>query len=135
MEQGSAKKTGFSDRNAAILVADDDEDLLMLMEMKLKAEGFKVHISPNGENIFDIVKVDAPDIVLLDITMRGIDGGTICRQLKSNDETKHIPILLFSANHNIAEITKHCGADGYITKPFNDTEVKEKLVAILKEIT
>lgn len=111
----------------SILVADDDEDLLTLMKWKMKAEGFGVQIFPNAEKIFDMIETDPPDIILLDIAMRGVNGGDICKQLKSREKTKHIPVIMLSANLNIEKIARECGADDYIAKPFQMDEVKQKL--------
>lgn len=108
-----------------ILVVDDDPDLLMLLQHKLKAEGYKVHISPNGANLMDIIAQDPPDLVLLDIRMEGIDGGTVCQLLKSNSGTSKMLVFLFSANDNIASIASQCGADGYITKPYQVEKFRE----------
>ena len=132
MEQLFTGRKTPSGKKPRVLVVDDDEDLLRLMQIKLKKEGFEVRISPNGENIFDVVESDMPDAVLLDLTMRGVEGAAICRQLKSNEKTQHIRVIVFSANHNISQITKECGADDYIAKPFNKVMVRETVAALLK---
>jgi DNA-binding response OmpR family regulator len=132
MELLSAIKNMFLNQKPRILVADDDEDLLMLMEIKMKSEGFVVEISPNGEKIFDIIEAHRPDIILLDITMRGVNGGEICKHLKTDNKTKDIPVIIFSANHNIEKIASECGADDCIVKPFNSITVRQKLLNILQ---
>ena len=113
------------------MLADDDEDLLLLMKMKMKAQGFVVQLSPNADHIYDMVEADRPDIILLDISMRGVDGGDICKHLKSDKATKDIAVVLFSANYNIQRIAKECGADDCIDKPFDNLKVKDKLMDIL----
>ena len=117
-----------------ILVVDDDEDVLFLMKKTLQSEGYDTTISPNGENIMDIITQSPPDMILLDIQMKGIDGGTVCHLIKSNRTTASIPVLMFSANENIASITKECGADGYIRKPFESAKFKEKMEQILNPV-
>ena len=119
-------------RKPSVLLADDDEDLLLLMKMKMKTEGFIVQISYNGDHIYDMVEEYHPDIILLDITMRGVNGGDICKHLKTDKKTKNIPVVLFSANHNIQTIAKECGADDCIDKPFNNLLMKKKLLDILQ---
>src|SRR5687767_9216880 len=109
----------ISNRQPSILVADDEEDLLTLINTTLCSEGFKVFISPNGKNIRRLIDENHPDIILLDIRMRGVNGDDICKMLKSSDETKHIPIILFSANHDIERIVEECGADDCLLKPFD----------------
>ncbi|HEV7779804.1 MAG TPA: response regulator [Chitinophagaceae bacterium] len=103
-----------------VLVVDDDEDLLHIIGFKLRAEGFHTLISQNGENVRDIITQNKPDLILLDLHMQGIDGGDICREIKSDPLTCSIPVLLFSANDNIKTIQKECGADGFISKPLEN---------------
>jgi CheY-like chemotaxis protein len=100
-----------------VLLVDDDEDLLHIIEKKLKVEGLHTILSLNGEKVREIITLSRPNLVLLDIHMQGIDGGDICRAIKDDPCTADIPVLLFSANDNIRTITEQCGADGYITKP------------------
>lgn len=119
------------DNRRSILVVDDDEDVLLLMTHTLLSQGYNPTISPNGENMMDIITQSPPDMILLDIHMNGIDGGTICQLIKTNKTTAGIPVLMFSANENIATITKQCGADGYIKKPFEPVKFKETIQNIL----
>jgi DNA-binding response OmpR family regulator len=116
-----------------VLVVDDEEDLLFLVELTLKQEGFKTEISPNGADMMDLITQNHPDIIVLDIHMKGIDGGTVCQLIKSNTSTADIPVIMFSANENIANISKQCGADGYITKPFSGEKFKDVFFDILKK--
>ena len=114
-----------------VLIVDDDEDLLILVQHALSAEGFEPICSPNGVNIMAIVARKHPDIVLLDIQMNGTDGASICRELKLNPETASTPVIMFSANENIKEVSRECGADGYITKPFSSDDFKHKFRSVL----
>jgi DNA-binding response OmpR family regulator len=116
-----------------VLIVDDDEDLLILIQHALSVEGFDPICSPNGVNIKSIVTRKHPDIILLDIKMNGTDGGTICKELKLNPETASTPIILFSANNNIKAISQECGADGYITKPFNSDQFRETFRRVLSQ--
>lgn len=114
-----------------VLIVDDDEDLLILIQHALSVEGFDPICSPNGVNIMSIVTRKHPDIVLLDIHMNGTDGVAICKELKLNPETATTPIIMFSANDNIKAISRECGANGYITKPFNSNHFRETLRRVL----
>jgi CheY-like chemotaxis protein len=114
-----------------ILVVDDDDDVLFLMKQTLQSHGYNTTISPNGENIMDILTHSPPDMILLDIQMKGIDGGTVCQLIKTNTSTAGIPILMFSSNEDIAIITKQCGADGYIKKPFDPGKFNEVIEHVL----
>lgn len=111
----------------SVLVVDDDLDLLLLIHFKLKAAGFRAMTSLNGEKVWEIISQTRPDIVLLDIQMKGIFGNDICKKIKANPLTAGIPVLLFSANDNIDIITKECGADGFITKPLKDEYFRNTL--------
>jgi DNA-binding response OmpR family regulator len=114
-----------------ILIVDDDLDVLMLLKSKLKTEGFDVQISPNGENILDIIVKKRPLLILLDIQMDGVDGGTICHLLKFNESTEKIPVIMFSANDDVKRITTQCGADAFIAKPFDLKIMKETFERVL----
>ncbi len=114
-----------------VLIVDDDEDLLIVIQHALSAEGYNPICSPNGVNITSIVARKQPDIVLLDIHMNGVDGANICRELKQNPETSSTRIIMFSANANIKTVSKECGADGYITKPFSADQFRETFRQVL----
>ena len=108
-----------------VLVVDDDEDMLIMMQHMLMAEGYVPLISPNAQNAMEIISHRNPAMVLLDLRMIGIDGGDICQQIKSDPYTSSIPVIILSANHNIESIAKDCGADAYLTKPFSLEKFKE----------
>jgi len=123
MEKSTAKRT--------VLIVDDDEDLLIIIQHALSTEGFDPICSPNGVNISSIVDRKHPDIVLLDIHMNGVDGTNICRQLKQNPQTSSMPVIMFSGNENIKNVSAECGADGYLTKPFNSDQFREEFRRVL----
>ena len=76
-----------------ILVVDDDLDILVVMEILLTMKGFSVEVTPKWESTFEKVDSFKPDLILLDVLISGNDGRTICKQLKSQEGTKEIPIL------------------------------------------
>jgi len=114
-----------------ILVVDDDEDVLVLLKRTLLLQGYVPTISQNGENMMDIITQSPPDIILMDIHMKGIDGGTVCQLIKTNKTTANIPVIMFSANHNVASIARDCGADGFIEKPFEAAKFNKTVREIL----
>ena len=116
-----------------VLVVDDDEDTLVLIQLRLAAEGFDPICSPNGSRVMDIIHDKHPDLVLLDIHMDGVDGGEICQEIKSNPETASTPIIILSANQNIAAVSRDCGADGYISKPFTAEKFMQTFQEVLVE--
>ena len=113
-----------------ILVADDDSGIVDAMEILLEDEGYEVIVTMDGELIHKMYE-QKPDLVFLDIWMSGINGSTVCQRLKSSDETKNIPIVMFSANRDTEQIAMECGADGFLAKPF---DIKELLAIVNKFI-
>ena len=98
-----------------------------MVELILKRNGFEVFTTDNGANVIHEAKVHHPEIVLLDVFMAGIDGRDICRLLKACDETKDIPIIMFSAHTNASEIMNSCKADDFIAKPFDSRDLVNKI--------
>lgn len=111
-----------------ILVADDDPGIVDAMQILLEDEGYEVMITMDGEAIPKMID-NKPDLVFLDIWMSGVNGNTICQKLKSDDATKHIPVIMFSANRDTEQIAMQCGADGFLSKPF---EIKDLLDIVHK---
>jgi DNA-binding response OmpR family regulator len=105
-----------------ILVADDDAAIVEVMQILLQDQGYEVVTTSRGENIYKMVE-ENPDMILLDIWMAGINGNDICQKLKADDKTKHIPIIMFSANSETIQKSIECGADGYLAKPFELDEL------------
>lgn len=113
-----------------ILVVDDDLAILDVLTIMLEDEGYEVEVSHDGKTEESVEKF-APDLILLDIWMSGVDGRIICKALKSKKTTKHIPVIMVSANKNVKKISQDAGADGFLSKPF---EMKE-LFSIITEHT
>jgi two-component system, OmpR family, response regulator VicR len=120
-------------RKPVIMIVDDDEDLVLVMQMKMQMEGFEVMVSINALRLFELLEERQPDVILLDISMRGEDGFAICKRLKGGTNTTKIPVMMFSANPNLAEIADGCGADGYISKPFKIEDLKNKLGELIDQ--
>lgn len=110
-----------------ILVVDDDIDILSVMEILLTMKGFEVEVTAKGENTFPKIEAFRPDIILLDVLISGHDGRTICRKLKSNNETRHIPVIMFSAHPGAAATIAEYGADDFINKPFDVGNLIQKV--------
>lgn len=123
--------TGIKSRQYTILVADDDSAILDATSMILKDEGYRVLTSFNGNTVIDFKK-NPPDLLLLDIWMSGKDGREICKQLKNNQLTKSIPVIMISANRDTEKIAREVGAEDFITKPFDIDELLMKVDKHLK---
>ena len=103
-----------------VLIVDNDEDLLDIVKRILIVKGFDVHTILNGANVSNVVQSYNPDIILLDILLYGEAGTDICKELKSQ---YHVPILLFSADTKKGEAFADSGADGFLSKPFDISEL------------
>ncbi|MEO5649432.1 MAG: response regulator [Ginsengibacter sp.] len=110
-----------------ILVIDDDLDILSVMEILLSMRGYKVEVTAKGENTFPKIETFKPDLILLDVLISGYDGRVICKQLKSNEETKHIPVIMFSAHPGAAATIADYGANDFISKPFDVDHLLKKV--------
>jgi len=107
---------------ARVLVVDDILANVRLLEAKLAAEYFEVVTAMNGADALEAVQRTRPDIVLLDVMMPGIDGIEVCRRIKSNPATQHIPVVMVTALDQPEDRVRglEAGADDFLTKPVND---------------
>lgn len=112
-----------------ILVVDDDADLLELVSLVLKRSHYKVTALQDGAKVMQSVEYGTPDIILMDIYLGETDGRTICRNLKTNDKFRNIPVILYSAGNITNQSIKESMADSFIVKPFNNTEILNKISA------
>lgn len=104
-----------------ILLYEDDQEILILCKMILTRNNYRVEALSRCEAILeDIGRVD-PDLILMDLWIPEIGGEKAVSIVKQNPDTRHIPVLLFSANADIKEICKKSNADGYVEKPFDIT--------------
>jgi DNA-binding response OmpR family regulator len=104
-----------------ILVVDDDPRLLHVVAMYLSIEGYDVDTAGNGEEGLRSLEQRRPDLVILDVMMPGIDGLEACRRIKSNPETRTIPVVLFTALSRTDDVEngRAAGANRFINKPFS----------------
>jgi DNA-binding response OmpR family regulator len=100
-----------------ILVADDNPAILDALKIMLEEDGYEVETTEDGA-VAQNMRRPLPDLLLLDVAMSGIDGGDVCKHLKSAAASKHIPIIIISAAKDIENIAKKAGADDFISKPF-----------------
>jgi len=116
-----------------ILIVEDEESLLKLESILLISKGFDVKGVPNGRAALEAVAEDKPDLVLLDIMLPEIDGFEVCRQLKSDPATRHIPVIMLTAKKSREDMVRgeKVGADWYITKPFKSAMVIETIQRFL----
>ena len=112
-----------------ILVVDDDPDILDALRFMLEDSGYEVKTTEKGEyaeNLHD-TNGGLPDVIILDVLLSGKDGRLICQKLKSQQETKHIPIIMISAHPNAKQSVTAVGADDFVAKPFDVDELVAKI--------
>jgi two-component system cell cycle response regulator len=123
---------------ARVLVVDDVPANLKILEAKLTAEYFDVLMAPNGKTALDIALREQPDIILLDVMMPEMDGLEVCRRLKNDGRTVHIPVVMVTALSDAEDRVNglEAGADDFLTKPVNDLILlsRVKSLARLKSI-
>ncbi len=110
-----------------VLIAEDEEDVRDVMEMFLDSQGYEVETAYDGLDALDRIRTWGPDVVLMDIMMPVMDGIEVCRQVKADEATKNIPIIMVSAaakREKEAE-AREAGANGYILKPYEPAELTE----------
>jgi DNA-binding response OmpR family regulator len=117
------------DRTLSLVVADDDPDVLRLLERRLARRGYEVVTATDGRAALDAVRRTGPDAVVLDRVMPAMSGEELCRELKADERTAAIPVVLLSAQASEREIVEGfgAGADDYLTKPFDIEELDELL--------
>jgi len=117
-----------------ILVVEDEEDILEVIRFNLLREGFKVESALTGEDAVLKAKKNIPDLILLDLLLPRMDGLEVCKTLKMNPSTSHIPIIMLTAKSEDADIVAglELGADDYITKPFSPRVVIARVKAVLR---
>lgn len=102
-----------------ILIFDDDQEILSVCRIILEKHNFKVEIRVHCDNIIEDTITTAPALILMDLWIPVIGGEKAIILLKNNEATQHIPVILFSANNDIAKISKRVDATGYLRKPFD----------------
>ena len=114
-----------------ILVVEDDKNISDLIHMYLVKEGFDVRIAGDGGKALEEFQKKEPDLILLDIMLPVMDGWAVCAKIR---ETSKVPIIMLTAKSEDADklMGFECGADDYLTKPFNILELKARIRALLR---
>ncbi|HXM87891.1 MAG TPA: response regulator, partial [Candidatus Acidoferrum sp.] len=117
-----------------VLIVEDDADIRELIRYNLAQEGFIVEEAPDGAQALDKVKRRVPDLMVLDLMLPGMPGLQVCRQMRAERETAHLPILIVTAKGT--EVDKvlglEMGADDYVVKPFSPRELVARVKAVLR---
>lgn len=118
---------------AKILCVDDNDTNLFMVSTILKRAGYAVCTASDGEGAIAACKSEWPDLVLMDVQMPGIDGFEATRRIKTDPETRHIPVITLSAHEagDKVEEIEACGCDAYLTKPLDVRLLLEQAAALL----
>lgn len=118
------------------MIVDDEPDTVELVSLVLESEGYEVIPVYNGRDALNMLKDVKPDLILLDIMMPDVDGWNVYQSIRSNEETKDLPVVMLTAKAQSIDkmIGLHVvGVDGYITKPFGHRELTDGVKKHLKE--
>jgi DNA-binding response OmpR family regulator len=110
-----------------ILVLDDDPDIGTMIKMMLEYKGYAVTVSDRAEQAEEVLRNNNIDLIIMDMLLSGVNGTDICTELKENNSTSHIPIMMISAHPNAKEICLQAGADEFISKPFDMQDILLKI--------
>jgi two-component system alkaline phosphatase synthesis response regulator PhoP len=112
-----------------ILLADDEEDIKTVVSMFLESQGYQVTTAFDGLDALEKARAELPDLIILDIMMPVLDGYEVCKQLKEDERTADIPVLILSAAAHIESVNRglKAGAVDYIVKPFEPEKLRAKI--------
>lgn len=119
--------------SAKILIADDDENIVVTLEFLLRREGYEVSVAHDGEEALTRIHDERPDLVLLDVTMPRRSGFEVCQAVRADARFDGTRILMVSARGRHTDVAKGLalGADDYITKPFGSRELAGRVRELL----
>jgi DNA-binding response OmpR family regulator len=122
-----------------ILVVDDELDIRNLVKKILEKNGYQVSLATNGVEALRKAENELPDLILLDVVMPAKNGWQVCKTLKSQEKTRHIPIIIFTVlslaigDESSRRYAEEAGADDYVPKPFNKEELLTKVKKYIEQ--
>ena len=114
-----------------ILILDDNQDILDIVHETLTYEEFEVKSTSKGDAVMPLVENFHPDLVILDYRVAGVNGGELCKQIKTHPDFNNIPVIIFSAYINHNDELLGFGCDAIINKPFDLSELVEKVNSLI----
>lgn len=116
-----------------ILIADDEQNIVISLEFLMKREGYEVTIANDGEEAVQRIREGRPDLVLLDVMMPRKSGFDVCQEVRADPALASVRIMMLTAKGRDTEVSKGLalGADAYMTKPFSTKELVEKVRTLL----
>jgi PleD family two-component response regulator len=117
-----------------VLVVEDDSDISNMLQLYFKSQGYEVYVAPRGGVALEMTRQKMPNVIVLDIMLPDIDGYEVCRQLRTNLRTSHIPIIFLTQKDERSDKIHglELGADDYITKPFDVEELRLRVRNTIK---
>ena len=121
---------------AKLLLVEDDPALLELLEYRFRNEGYEVRATPDGDEALMLASEETPDLVILDWMIEGTSGIEVCRRLRRDKVTSHVPIIMLTAREAEDDRIRglDTGADDYLTKPFSPRELMARVAAVMRRI-
>lgn len=132
--------TGPKEKSAAsspkLLLVEDDPALSELLEFRFQSEGYVVRATPDGDEALLLAAEELPDLVILDWMVEGTSGIEVCRRLRRDKATAHVPIIMLTAREAEDDRIRglDTGADDYVTKPFSPRELLARVSAVLRRV-
>ncbi len=119
-----------------LLLVEDDRALAELLEYRFESEGYDVRVTGDGDEALLLAAEEAPDLVLLDWMIEGTSGIEVCRRLRRDKATAHVPIIMLTAREAEDDRIRglDTGADDYLTKPFSPRELLARVAAVLRRM-
>jgi DNA-binding NtrC family response regulator len=114
-----------------IMIFDDDADILSICSYILQLKGWEVHTQTNCNNILEAVERVQPDVIVMDNWIPDTGGIVATQKIKAHERFKNIPVIYFSANHDISNLAKQAGTDYYLAKPFDIQQFEEMIEQVL----
>ena len=121
--------------NKKVLIADDEQNIVISLEFLMKREGFEVVVANDGEEAIRRIRADQPDLVLLDVMMPHKSGFEVCQAVRADERVQATKILMLTAKGRETDVAKGLalGANAYMTKPFSTRELVQKVAELLGE--
>jgi DNA-binding response OmpR family regulator len=116
-----------------VLVADDDEDILLLVTTRLKRDGFEIVQASNGDQALAVARERRPALAVLDIGMPGLDGVEVLEQIRADGDLRAMKVLLLTAKAQESDVRRGfaAGADAYVKKPFSPADLSARVRELL----